>query len=230
MKENIEKTRNEITEISSQLARIALGTPPSKKIDTNELSSSSSAAADMASPVKVLRLKSDKEIKDGSEREITVTRMDTSTFTVVESGTPTSKSSSSRNKKSGVGESGAYLSSFGSVMEALKTGKNQSYDNEESTPRNTVVTSDNIVSVAPERDPSRSRRGRRDYTSQMLEGEDVTQGMSVEESKPRDMSEYHVPEGLNVAVNQNALDEVVKEMGSQQPAFMKRMIEELKKK
>ena len=184
----------------------------------------------MASPMKVLRLKSDKEIKDGSEREITVTRMDTSTFTVVESGTPSGKSSSTRSKKSGVEKSETYLSSFGSVMEALKAGKNQSYDNEESTPRNTVVTSDNIVSLAPERDPSRSRRGRRDYTSQMLEGEGVTQEMVIEESKPRDMSEYHVPEGMNVAVNQKALDEVVREMGSQQPAFMKRMIDELKKK
>lgn len=117
-------------------------------------------------------------------------------------------------------------------MEALKSGNNHSYDNEEmSTSRNTVVTSDNIIAMTPERDPSRSRRGRRDQVSQMLERELGESGMMMEEeSKPRDMSEYHVPEGMNVAVNQNALDEVVKEMGSQQPAFMKRMIEELRGK
>ena len=60
-----------------------------------------------------------------------------------------------------------------------------------------------------------------------MEGVVVDAGM---DQKARDMKEYHVPKDLNVAINKEALDEVVEELGSDQPAFMKRMISELKDK
>ena len=44
------------------------------------------------------------------------------------------------------------------------------------------------------------------------------------------MKEYHVPEDMSVAINKEALDEVVQEMGPDQPTFLKRMMEELKGK
>ena len=61
------------------------------------------------------------------------------------------------------------------------------------------------------------------------DAENVELAVAVME-KPRDMKDYHVPEDMNVAINKEALDEVVQELGSNQPAFMKRMIEELKGK
>ena len=43
------------------------------------------------------------------------------------------------------------------------------------------------------------------------------------------MSEYTVPKDMGVAINKDALNEVVQEMGSSQPKFIRAMIDELQK-
>ena len=53
---------------------------------------------------------------------------------------------------------------------------------------------------------------------------------SVILERPRDMSEYTVPKDMGVAINKDALNEVVQEMGSSQPKFIRAMIDELQKK
>lgn len=161
----------------------------------------------MQPPAKILRLKSNRPLPE----KVTISRVDTSDFKVVEGPTKTKKPA----------QSGAYLSSFGSVLSALQTGSNHSYD-EQPEP---VVVSSTPVAVTVEMDPARGRQQRRRKVPQQAPSEPVT----VME-KPRDMKDYHVPEDMNVAINKEALDEVVQELGSNQPAFMKRMIEELKGK
>ena len=162
----------------------------------------------MQPPAKILRLKSNRAIPE----KVTISRVDTSDFKVVEGPTKTTKKPA---------QSGAYLSSFGSVLSALQSGNNHSYD-EQSEP---VVVSSTPVAVTVEMDPARGRQQRRRKVPQQAPSEPV----AVME-KPRDMKDYHVPEDMNVAINKEALDEVVQELGSNQPAFMKRMIEELKGK
>lgn len=162
----------------------------------------------MQPPAKILRLKSNRAIPE----KVTISRVDTSDFKVVEGPTKTTKKPA---------QSGAYLSSFGSVLSALQSGNNHSYD-EQPEP---VVVSSTPVAVTVEMDPARGRQQRRRKVPQQAPSEPV----AVME-KPRDMKDYHVPEDMNVAINKEALDEVVQELGSNQPAFMKRMIEELKGK
>lgn len=164
--------------------------------------------ATMPPPAKILRLKSNRAIPE----KVTISRVDTSDFKVVEGPTKTTKKPA---------QSGAYLSSFGSVLSALQSGNNHSYD-EQPEP---VVVSSTPVAVTVEMDPARGRQQRRRKVPQQAPSEPV----AVME-KPRDMKDYHVPEDMNVAINKEALDEVVQELGSNQPAFMKRMIEELKGK
>lgn len=161
----------------------------------------------MQPPAKILRLKTNRTIPE----KVTISRVDTSDFTVVEGPTKTKKPA----------QSGAYLSSFGSVLSALQSGNNHSYD-EQPAP---VVVSSTPIAMTVEMDPARGRQQRRRKVAQQAASEPV----AVME-KPRDMKDYHVPEDMNVAINKEALDEVVQELGSDQPAFMKRMIEELKGK
>ena len=155
----------------------------------------------MKPPSQVLRLKSDHELP----KEVHISKVDTSDYKVIEDA-PKSKKSTPSN---------AYLSSFGSVLDAIKSGNNRSYDEEASKPT-VVVSSSAPIAMTVEMDPSRGRFQRRRKET------------AVE--KVRDMKEYHVPEDMSVAINKEALDEVVQEMGPDQPTFLKRMMEELKGK
>ena len=172
-----------------------------------ETHSTTDTETPMQPPAKILRLKTNRTIPE----KVTISRVDTSDFTVVEGPTKTKTPA----------HSGAYLSSFGSVLSALQSGNNHSYD-EQPAP---VVVSSTPIAMTVEMDPARGRQQRRRKVAQQAASEPV----AVME-KPRDMKDYHVPEDMNVAINKEALDEVVQELGSDQPAFMKRMIEELKGK
>ena len=165
----------------------------------------------MKPPSQVLRLKSDHELP----KEVHISKVDTSDYKVIEDA-PKSKKSTPSN---------AYLSSFGSVLDAIKSGNNRSYDEEASKPT-VVVSSSAPIAMTEEMDPSRGRfqRRRKETAAEVP----VVSAVPVE--KVRDMKEYHVPEDMSVAINKEALDEVVQEMGPDQPTFLKRMMEELKGK
>lgn len=66
----------------------------------------------MKPPSQVLRLKSDHELP----KEVHISKVDTSDYKVIEDA-PKSKKSTPSN---------AYLSSFGSVLDAIKSGNNRS--------------------------------------------------------------------------------------------------------
>ena len=109
-------------------------------------------------------------------------------------------------------------------MEAIKSGNNRSFDQD--TPSSSgIVTSPSVVASTAAMDPSKQRNRNRRVEKVV---EEVSTPVVVE--KARDISEYHVPKDMGVAVNQEALDEVVAELGSDQPTFLKRMIKELKGK
>ena len=165
----------------------------------------------MKPPTQVLRLKSDHELP----KEVHISKIDTSDFKVIED-PPTAKKPSSSNK---------YLSSVSSVLDAIKSGNNRSYD-EEATKPTVVVSSSAPIAMTVEMDPSRGRFQRRRKETPT----EVPVASAAPIEKVRDMKDYHVPEDMSVAINQEALDEVVQEMGSDQPAFLKRMIETLKGK
>lgn len=170
------------------------------------------ASSEMKPPSQVLRLKSDHELP----KEVHISKVDTSNYKVIEE-PPKPKKSAPSN---------AYLSSFGSVLDSLKSGNNHSYDEVETSKPTIVVSSSAPIAMTVEMDPlrGRSQRRRKEVSAEVP----VAPVVPVE--KTRDMKEYHVPADMSVAINKEALDEVVQEMGSDQPTFLKRMIEDLKGK
>lgn len=174
-----------------------------KKIEEtkNEIATITSQLVKMATsaPTPVLRLKA----KDTSRR-------DTSSFTVIDNAARASKEKSTNSAQ--------FMSSIGSVMDSLKSGKNHSYDEVEApkpVPMETPVVMNPV-----------SNKHRRP----VKEAEPVTVTENMVFEKPRDMSEYTVPKDMSVAINKDALNEVVQEMGSAQPKFLRQMIDELQKK
>lgn len=239
MRENERKVR----ETKLQILREKIRTAEKDILDiTNRLSEMrpppTASEAAMNPPTPVLRLRG----KESNAR-------DTSTYTVInptsgpesagdkestkntkDSGEEGAKTAnSSKSSKKSKSPSGAYLSSFGSVLESLKAGKNTSFDDQKTSSSSTSIAWKPSMNVAP--NPANARKSKNnalyDGGSGSVEGVDVSAGA---DSKVRDMKEYHVPKDLNVAINKEALDEVVEELGSNQPAFMKRMISELKDK
>ena len=182
-----------------------------KEIETIKTQLSKMKSESMNPPTPVLRLKS---------RE--VESRDTSSFRVVDSSEQQSKS---------VNRSGAYLSSFSSVMDSLKSGNNTSFDDVRSAgPSVSGSVQSNPVKLSSNVTPNPSMRNNR-----MKNAKTVNDSREVEfdtgmEDKPRDMKDYYVPKDMNVAINKAALNEVVNELGENQPAFMRRMIDELKDK
>ena len=75
--------------------------------------------------------------------------------------------------------------------------------------------------------PRMNEKRKATQQSQSTENES---GVIPMEEKRRDMSEYYVPEDMNVAINRDALEDVKKEMGDYQPTFIRRMFDELKDK
>ena len=239
MRENERKMR----ETKQQILREKIRTAEKEIIElTNKMSEMlpppTAGEAKMNPPTPVLRLRG----KESNSR-------DTSTYTVInptnevekekeskesketdEEGAKTGNSSiSGKSSKKSKNPSGAYLSSFGSVLESLKAGKNTSFDDQKTASTITRETWKPSMNVAP--NPANARRTKKnafvDGGTGSVEGVDIDVGM---DQKARDMKEYHVPKDLNVAINKEALNEVVEELGSNQPAFMKRMISELKDK
>ena len=239
MRENERKVR----ETKQQILREKIRTAEKDILDiTNRLSEMlpppTSSEAAMNPPTPMLRLRG----KESNTR-------DTSTYTVInptngsenagdtantkntkDSGEEGAKTANSaKSSKKSKNPSGAYLSSFGSVLESLKAGKNTSFDDQKPSSSSTSAAWKPSMNVAP--NPANARKSKKnalyDGGSGNVEGVDVGAGV---DQKVRDMKEYHVPKDLNVAINKEALDEVVEELGSNQPAFMKRMISELKDK
>lgn len=176
LKEKIAETQNEITTITSQLAKLAT-----------------------SAPTPVLRLKQ----KDTSRR-------DTSSFTVIDNTAQTAKKKNVNSTQ--------FISSIGSVMDSLKSGKNHSYDDVEA-PKPVVTATPVAMNPATNK-----------FRKPVKEAEPVAVSDSVILERPRDMSEYTVPKDMGVAINKDALNEVVQEMGSSQPKFIRAMIDELQKK
>ena len=227
LRDKISTAEKEIIELTNRLSEVLPPPPPTPPTTSTETT--------MNPPTPVLRLRS----KETNSR-------DTSTYTVInptngageakdaknannsEEGAAKAANSSKSSKKSKT-PSGAYLSSFGSVLESLKAGKNTSFGDQKSVSTTTSSAWKPSMNVAP--NPANARRNKKNAVMEGgnggMEGVVVDAGM---DQKARDMKEYHVPKDLNVAINKEALDEVVEELGSDQPAFMKRMISELKDK
>ena len=110
LKEKIAETQNEITTITSQLAKLAT-----------------------SAPTPVLRLKQ----KDTSRR-------DTSSFTVIDNTAQTAKKKNVNSTQ--------FMSSIGSVMDSLKSGKNHSYDDVEA-PKPVVTATPVAMNPATNRLP-----------------------------------------------------------------------------
>ena len=206
MKENDKKLK----EMKEKMLREKIETTK-KEIETITTQLSKMKSESMNPPTPVLRLKS---------RE--VDSRDTSSFRVVDS--------SEQQKKSG-NRSGAYLSSFSSVMDSLKSGNNTSFDDNRSTgPSSASSVQSNPMKLSSNVTPNPSiRNNRTRNTKTMNDSKEVEYDATVED-KPRDMKDYYVPKDMNVAINKAALNEVVTELGENQPAFMRRMIDELKDK
>lgn len=206
MKENDKKLK----EMKEKMLREKIETTK-KEIETITTQLSKMKSESMNPPTPVLRLKS---------RE--VDSRDTSSFRVVDS--------SEQQKKSG-NRSGAYLSSFSSVMDSLKSGNNTSFDdNRSAAPSSASSVQSNPMKLSSNVTPNPSiRNNRTRNTKTMNDSKEVEHDATVED-KPRDMKDYYVPKDMNVAINKAALNEVVTELGENQPAFMRRMIDELKDK
>ena len=137
---------------------------------------------------------------------------DTSTFRVIDETTEKKKSPSAS----------MMAASLGSVMEQLKSGKNHSFDQVESQPVHTPTPAPISMNV-----PKAPRMNEKRKNPQQAQS---TETVTPVEEKRRDMSEYYVPEDMNVAINKDALEDVKKEMGDYQPTFIRRMFDELKDK
>jgi hypothetical protein len=132
---------------------------------------------------------------------------DSSTYTVVEARCASS-SKNAKFKKESISSSN-YASSIGSVFDLLKSGKNHSFDD--------VATNTKIASTL------------RNASESVLGSVSVPVDKVVSTSSP-DMSNYYIPSDMNVAVNKESFDNVVKEMGKEQPKFLQNLINELKNK
>lgn len=162
------------------------------------------------SKMPVLHIK--EQAKTETETEAKSTKRDTSSYRVIDDKPRTNKNSNNS----------AFAASFGSVMDQLKAGNNHSFDNVESRKPVSSVPSPMSMNVqkAPRVNEKRSHK--------QEDANDTTP--VVTEEKRRDMSEYYVPEDMGVAVNKEALEDVRKEMGENQPTFIRRMFDELKNK
>lgn len=156
--------------------------------------------------IPVLHLKSPEKKKDSR---------DTSTFRVIDETTEKKKSPSAS----------AMAASFGSVMDQLTSGKNHSFDQEESQPVHKSTPTPISMNV-----PKAPRMNEKRKATQQSQSSENEYGVIPMEEKRRDMSEYYVPEDMNVAINRDALEDVKKEMGDYQPTFIRRMFDELKDK
>ena len=143
------------------------------------------------------------------QKEQKKSERDSSTFTVVDANTPSNKKTSTSK----------LAASFGSIMSQLTAGKNHSFDDVE--PKKSVSVPAPVSMNVP--------KAPRGSEKKKVQNQDVEGSIPIVDEKPRDMSEYYVPKDMGVAVNKDALEDVKKEMGEHQPAFIKRIFNELEK-
>lgn len=143
------------------------------------------------------------------QKEEKKSERDSSTFKVVDANTPSNRKPS--NSK--------LVASFGSIMSQLTSGKNHSFDDVE--PKKSVSVPAPVSMNVP--------KAPRGSEKKKVQNQDVEESTPIIDEKPRDMSEYYVPKDMGVAVNKEALEDVKKEMGEHQPAFIKRIFNELEK-